>query len=106
MKKFAFMALAALVVSPTVMPEAASAQYHRHYDRTYRDRTYNDRDGRYRHRCSGGDGATGTIAGGVGGAVLGNVLGGGTLGTIAGGVGGGLLGRHLDKQHTRNRRGC
>jgi hypothetical protein len=25
---------------------------------------------------------------------------------VAGGVGGGLLGRHLDKQHTRHRRGC
>jgi hypothetical protein len=26
--------------------------------------------------------------------------------TIAGGVGGALLGRHLDKQHTRRRQGC
>ena len=53
--------------------------------------------------------ATGTIAGGAGGAVLGSVLGGGTLGTIAGGVGGALLGRTLDKRHdaAQNRRnGC
>jgi Na+/glutamate symporter len=41
--------------------------------------------------------------------VLGNVLGGGTLGTIAGGVGGALVGRQLDKNHDRaqNRKnGC
>jgi hypothetical protein len=47
--------------------------------------------------------------GGAGGAVLGNVLGGGVLGTVAGGVGGALLGRHLDKKHdaAQNRRnGC
>lgn len=67
---------------------------------------YHGRGGHYRHRCGGGNGAVGTIAGGVGGALLGNAVGGGTLGTVAGGVGGGLLGRHLDKSHTRHRRGC
>lgn len=99
--RFGFVALVALIAAPAAMPDAASAQRYRHHDRTY-----HDRDGRYRHRCSGGDGAVGTIAGAGGGALLGNVLGGGTLGTIAGGVGGGLLGRHLDKQNTRHRRGC
>lgn len=60
--------------------------------------------GRYNsHRCGSGNGAVGTVAGGVGGAVLGNALGGGTLGTVAGGIGGALLGRTLDKQHTRDR---
>jgi uncharacterized protein YcfJ len=95
--KFAFAALA-LVSTSMVVPDIAQAR--NHHDRVYRDH------GRSRGRCGGGDGATGTIAGGVGGAVLGNVLGGGTVGTIAGGVGGGLLGRHLDKKHTRNKRGC
>jgi hypothetical protein len=75
--------------------------------RYYQGRTvYHGYDRHYRYRCGGGDGAVGTIAGGAGGAVLGNVLGGGTLGTIAGGLGGALLGRHFDKQNTRSRQGC
>jgi hypothetical protein len=45
------------------------------------------------------------VAGGVGGAVIGNSLG-GTAGTVLGGVGGALLGRSLDKSNTRDRRGC
>ena len=72
-----------------------------------RDRDYRDRD--YRERCKRSDHATGTIAGAAGGALAGNVIGGGTLGTIAGGVGGALLGRHIDKKehNKRNReRGC
>jgi len=70
------------------------------------DHHYHGRGGHYRHRCGGGNGAVGTVAGGVGGAVLGSAVGGGALGTVAGGVGGALLGRHLDKVHTRHRRGC
>jgi hypothetical protein len=66
---------------------------------------YHGHGGRYRHHCGGGNGAVGTIGGGVGGAVIGNALG-GTTGTVLGGVGGALLGRSLDKQNTRDRRGC
>src|SRR5579864_9539907 len=58
------------------------------------------------HRCGGGNGLVGTVAGGAGGAVLGKVLIGGPIAIVAGGVGGALLGRHLDKQHTRKRQGC
>ncbi|MBA3897948.1 MAG: hypothetical protein H0X36_12620 [Sphingomonadaceae bacterium] len=94
--KFAMTALAVLVSAPMVMPEPALARHH----------VYHGRNGTYRHRCGGGNGAVGTIAGGAGGAVLGNALGGGTLGTIAGGVGGALVGRHFDKRHTRARNGC
>ncbi|WP_267396095.1 MULTISPECIES: hypothetical protein [unclassified Sphingomonas] len=94
--KLAIAALAALVSTSMVAPDVAQARKHH--------RVYHDNRGRA--RCGGGNGATGTIAGGVGGAVLGNVLGGGTVGTIAGGVGGGLLGRHIDKNRTRARRGC
>ena len=86
--KFAMAALAAMVAVPAVVPSPALAYDH------------------YHHRCGGGNGAVGTIAGGVGGAVLGSALGGGALGTVAGGVGGALVGRHFDKQHTRHRRGC
>ncbi len=100
--KLAMAALAALVSVPAVMPAPAQAQssaYDRHH-------VYHGRGGHYRHRCSGGNGAVGTVAGGVGGAVIGNALGGGAIGTVAGGVGGALLGRHLDKQNTKSRRGC
>ncbi|WP_404711970.1 hypothetical protein [Sphingomonas sp. MMS24-J13] len=101
-KKIALAALAVLMTGSAVVPEAASAHsasWYRHH------RAYRGNGGNY-HRCSGGNGAVGTIAGGVGGALIGNGLGGGTLGTVAGGVGGALLGRHLDKQHTRHRNGC
>jgi len=78
-------------------------------DRRYNDRRYRNSNRRYYQDCKRSSGTTGTIAGGAGGAVLGNVLGGGVLGTVAGGVGGALLGRTLDKNHDRaqNRRnGC
>ena len=70
------------------------------------DRVYRGSNGYYHHKCGGGDGAVGTIAGGAGGAVIGSVAGGGTLGTLLGGLGGALLGRTLDKQHSRDRNGC
>ncbi len=95
--------LVALVSVSATLPAPAFAQrsgYDRH------GHVYHGRGGYYRHHCGGGNGAVGTVAGGVGGALVGNALGGGTLGTVAGGVGGALLGRHLDKQHTRSRRGC
>ncbi|MBU6267070.1 MAG: hypothetical protein KGN34_05970 [Sphingomonadales bacterium] len=94
MKKKLVLAGLALVASvPMLVPETAMARRHYAHRATY----YRD--------CSGGNGAVGTIGGGVGGALIGNALG-GTVGTVAGGVGGALLGRHLDKQHTRARHGC
>ena len=75
-------------------------------DTAWDGRSYRGRDRYYRERCNGGDGAVGTIAGGAGGALLGNLFGGGGLGTVLGGVGGALLGRSLDKQHTKERYGC
>lgn len=100
--KLAMAALAAMVSGPILMPTPAFADHYRH------DRAYHGHGGHYhyRHRCGGGNGAVGTIAGGAGGALLGNALGGGAVGTIAGGVGGALVGRHLDKKHTRHSRGC
>jgi hypothetical protein len=85
-----------------ITPDAAMAR-HYHGDRYYHGRSSYDRGER---RCSGGNGAVGTVAGGVGGALIGNAVGGGTLGTIGGGIGGALLGRTLDKSNTRSRRGC
>ena len=45
--------------------------------------------------------ATGTVVGGVGGAVLGNAIKGGGLGLVAGAVGGGLVGREVGKSGCR-----
>lgn len=101
MKKVLAAALMVAVATPTVVIEPAAAQ-----------RTYRGSDGRYHHyryRCKKSSGTTGLVAGGVGGALVGNALGGGTLGTVLGAGGGALLGRHLDKKHdaAQNRRnGC
>jgi len=84
----------ALLASATAFPDIAFARHHHHL---YHGRAT---------RCSGGNGAVGTVGGGVGGAVIGHAVIGGPVATIAGGVGGALLGRHLDKQHTRRRQGC
>jgi len=100
MKKFLTAALATMIAAPALMSAPAFADEYRSHHR------YHGRDRYYNRRCGGGNGAVGTVAGGIGGAVIGNALGGGVLGTVAGGVGGGLLGRHLDKTHTRHRNGC
>ena len=99
-RKFILAAMAAVIATPVAVPTPALARHHHEYY---------GRDGRYHYRCKRSSGTTGLIAGGAGGALLGNALGGGTLGTVAGGVGGALLGRHLDKKHdaAQNRRnGC
>lgn len=88
--KLILAALAVTVSAPTMLPETASAKSRHHGHVAYR-------------HCSGGNGAVGTVAGGVGGAVIGGAVIGGPIATIAGGVGGALLGRHLDKKHTRSR---
>lgn len=100
------MAMAALAMVSTT-PLAVSAQTYRDQGRqqSYQDqqsRTYRGEDGRY-YECKRSNGAVGTVAGGVGGGLLGHVLGGGTLGTLAGAGGGALLGRHFDKKHTESR---
>ncbi|WP_242097601.1 MULTISPECIES: hypothetical protein [unclassified Sphingomonas] len=101
-------ALAMMVSAPMLAPTSAFAQRDdRRYERD--DRNYRGRDGR-QIKCGSGNGAVGTIAGGVGGGLLGSALGGGTLGTIAGAGGGALLGRHFDKKNTasknRKNNGC
>jgi hypothetical protein len=101
--KIMLAAMAAVVATPMVATAPVQAQYH--HDSHY----YHGRDRSYYEHCKRSSGTTGLIAGGAGGALLGNALGGGTIGTIAGGVGGALLGKHLDKKHdaAQNRRnGC
>ncbi len=104
--KLAMAALVALVVGPVALPAPVMADNYRHSSNYRGDRHYRGRDRNYRRKCGGGNGAVGTVAGGAGGALLGNAVGGGTLGTVAGGVGGALLGRHLDKKNTRSKNGC
>jgi uncharacterized protein YcfJ len=87
--------LAAALTTSAVVPETANARRH-----------YVHRGHVTHHRCSGGKGVVGTVAGGVGGAVVANAVVGGPVATIAGAVGGGLLGRHIDKQNVRHRHGC
>ncbi|CAN5361450.1 hypothetical protein BH09PSE3_BH09PSE3_14100 [soil metagenome] len=93
--KLAMAAMVAIVSGPVIVPAPAFARH-----------VYHGHNRNYHHRCGGGNGAVGTIAGGAGGALVGNAVGGGLLGTVAGGVGGALLGRHFDKTHTRHRNGC
>ena len=92
--KIKLFAIPIVLAGANIVSDTAMARHH------YRGHTS------YHHRCGGGNGAVGTIGGGVGGAVIGNALIGGPVATIAGGVGGALLGRHLDKKHTRARHGC
>jgi hypothetical protein len=77
-----------------------------HYADDQQDHVYPGEGGRYRKHCGGGNGAVGTVAGGVGGGLIGNALIGGPIGLIAGVLGGGLLGRHLDKANTKDENGC
>ncbi|NTS64751.1 hypothetical protein HRV97_06225 [Sphingomonas sp. HHU CXW] len=83
----------AAVVAPTGKAEA---------------REYRGKDSRYRRnrvrRCRYSSGTTGLVAGGVGGAVLGNAVGGGLLGTVAGGAAGALGGRAIDRTITAKKR--
>jgi hypothetical protein len=102
MRNKLMMAALAALMSGSIMPAPALAQ-DSYYDHDRGHHHYNDH---YRRKCGGGNGAVGTVAGGVGGALIGNAVGGGTAGTVIGGVGGALLGRHLDKKNTRSRNRC
>ena len=122
---------AAAAVALTAIPAAADARY-RDYrnEQSYRNQGYYGNDGYYGQnqgyygrsqgyygnrynngrRCSG---TTGTIVGGVAGALLGREIsrngsrfrrgGGGTTGAILGGAIGALAGRAVDKNSCRNR---
>ncbi|AXJ95245.1 MULTISPECIES: hypothetical protein [unclassified Sphingomonas] len=94
---FALSAVSLTLPASFALPtSAAQARHHyRHYERGYH----------HVRRCSYSGGTTGLVAGGVGGALVGNsILGHGALGTIAGGVGGALAGRAIDRSITAHRR--
>ncbi len=71
---------------------------------TTNDQVYRGSDGRY--YCQRSDGTTGLIVGGAGGALLGNVIDGGSnriAGTLIGGALGALLGRTVDQNNSEVR---
>jgi uncharacterized protein YcfJ len=84
----------AIPVSMTVPTGNAEARKH------YSGRTY-----RHHRVCRHSSGTTGLVAGGVGGALVGqSVFGHGLLGTAAGGVGGAFAGRAIDRTITAKKR--
>jgi hypothetical protein len=120
MKKAAFAALAVALALPcAAAPSLAAAQpdygwhgdegrrdwdpadhydRHRRHDRvlTREDYVYRGGDGRY--YCKRNDGTTGLVVGGIGGALIGNAMGGGhALGTLLGAAGGAAIGRSIDR---------
>lgn len=112
MKKFILALAATLMVIAPVAAEAGNHHRRHGYDRHhYRDRDYRpyrgydryDRRGPYRYgydrrRCS--NGTTGTIVGGVAGALLGRSIdthGDRTTGTVLGAGAGALAGRAIDR---------
>jgi uncharacterized protein YcfJ len=96
MRKY-LMALSAvsLVIPAMTVPTAAQAKKHHYSGHSY-------------HRtkvCRHSSGTAGLVAGGVGGALVGNsILGHGALGTIGGAVGGAFAGRAIDRTMTAKRR--
>jgi outer membrane lipoprotein SlyB len=87
------LAIPASFTLPTSPAEARKAQ------------TYRGKSQRYYRDCRYSSGTTGLIAGGVGGAVIGDkVIGGGVLGPVVGAVGGALAGRAIDRSITAKKR--
>ena len=99
-KIIAATALAATAVSPIAAPANAVTRHHRHHRHHYYGRTA------YRHKvCRRSPPVTGTVAGGVTGALVGrSVLGHGVLGTAAGAVGGAVAGGAVDRSMTAHYR--
>lgn len=108
MRNLVLAAAAAAVAIPTTMVvpvEGAQAQRRYYNSGYYNGPVWRDRQGRY--RCRRGNGTTGLIIGGAGGALVGRALDGGrnhTTGTIVGAVAGALVGREV--QRSRQTRRC
>ena len=100
MRKFILaLGLGAMVLPTVLIPVSAADARDR--------REWRGRDGRV--YCKKSNGTTGTIIGGVGGALLGRTVdtrGDRTVGTLGGAVLGGLAGRAIDKGTSNNNRRC
>jgi hypothetical protein len=90
--------LAAVAGVPIAAPADAHKSRYRHHH--YHGKTV------YAYRsCRYSSGATGLVAGGVGGALVGrSVIGHGVLGTVGGAVGGAIAGRAIDRSMTARHR--
>lgn len=89
----------AAMVAPALVATTTNADA-----QNYKYREWRGRDGRV--YCRKSNGATGTIVGGVAGALVGRTIDTGgdrTLGTVLGGVGGALAGRAIDKNSSTRR---
>ena len=88
-------ALVGTSVTAFEVPADARTRHHRYYGRTY-----------YRHKvCRRSSATTGTVVGGVAGAVAGpSIIGHGLLGAAAGAVGGAVAGGAIDRSLTAHRR--
>lgn len=95
-----FLSLGAVALTATTVVVPTSAEARKHYYRTY--------NGRGGHTyCTRSGGTTGLVAGGAGGALIGNQIAGRgdkLLGTVVGGVAGALGGRAIDRTITAKRR--
>jgi hypothetical protein len=90
-------ALAATAATSIAVPAEARTRHRHHH---YYGRTY------YGHRyCRRSPATTGTVVGGVAGAVAGpSIIGHGLLGAVAGGVGGAMAGGAIDRSMTARQR--
>ncbi|MEO5865922.1 MAG: glycine zipper 2TM domain-containing protein [Sphingomonas sp.] len=89
----ALSALSVVVPAVAIPTQADARRHYKSYVYTRNGHTY----------CRHSDGTTGLIAGGVGGALLGNSIAGHgdkTLGTVLGGVAGAFGGRAIDRTMT------
>ena len=78
-----------------------SGGHYRERRMTRNDRVYRGGDGRY--YCRRSDGTTGLVLGAIGGAAIGNAIGGSTLSTLLGAGGGAALGSSIDRGQVRCR---
>lgn len=99
MRKFMLALGCTAMVVPAMILPASSADAQRRYQ--YRE--FKDRNGHW--RCRKPDGTTGTIIGGVAGALVGRTIdtrGDRTIGTLGGAVAGALAGRAIEKSGAKS----
>ena len=92
MNKLNFAAAATLAIAGLAVEAPAQAHHYYHH---YYHHNYTNHGDPGHGNCLRFNKTTGTVAGGVGGALLGRAIFGGTVGTVAGAAAGGLAGHTL-----------